>query len=120
VLVGYGTFGSAARVPGGGYREDPGVVDLGMGLRPDLVGKGHGADALNALIVEAARRFSPTRYRVTVASANRRATALVKRLGFQPTHRFERPSDGREFVQYERDAMHHARAPMNRHRPNST
>jgi RimJ/RimL family protein N-acetyltransferase len=54
------------------------------------------------LIADARTRPSIIRVRATVASVNLRATALVQRLGFTATHRFRRPSDGREFVQYER------------------
>lgn len=104
-LVGYGTFGRQAQVPGGAYPVVSAAVDLGLGLRPDLVGMGYGADALFALIEEGKRRLAPARFRVTVASANARATALVERAGFRRAHRFERPTDEREFVQYERDAM---------------
>lgn len=102
-LLGYGTLGAEAQVPGGAYGSGADVVDLGMGLRPDLVGQGQGAAALLALIDEAERRLSLMQFRVTVAAVNGRATALVVRLGFRPSHEFERPTDGREFVQYERE-----------------
>lgn len=105
VLLGYGTLGLEAQVPGGTYAGGQDVLDLGIGLRPDLVGQGHGSDVLRALMKEAQRRFTASRYRVTVASANPRATALVMRLGFTPSHRFQRKRDGREFVQYERPVM---------------
>ena len=100
-LVGYGTVGSEAQVPGGTYPEAGDVVDIGIGLLPALVGKGYGGRAVLALMADVERRFSPSQFRVTVAAANGRATALVLREGFRPTHRFARASDGREFVQYE-------------------
>lgn len=103
-LIGYGTLGAEARVRGGDYRDTTKIVDLGIGLRPVLVGKGRGAEALRVLIAYAEQQHASGRCRATVASANGRATALVVRLGFRPTHRFERPGDGRAFVQYERDA----------------
>jgi RimJ/RimL family protein N-acetyltransferase len=102
-LMGYGTFGPEARVPGGVYTDDPEVLDVGLGLRPDLVGCGLGGHGLSALLADARARLPIRRVRATVASANLRATALVQRLGFTATHRFRRPSDGREFIQYERD-----------------
>lgn len=104
-LIGYATLGEQARVPGGAYELTPSVVDIGMGLRPDLVGEGLGATALLVVIEEAWRRLSPSRIRATVAAANGRATALVTHLGFQQSHRFHRSSDGREFLQYERDTI---------------
>ena len=104
-LMGYATLGEQARVPGGTYESNPGVLDLGMGLRPDWVGRGLGARALGVVIAEASRRMSPSRIRATVAAVNGRATALVTHLGFQASHRFQRERDGREFVQYEREAV---------------
>ncbi len=103
-LLGYGTVGVEAQVPGGRYDADDAVVDVGLGLRPDLVGRGQGARALLALLALLEARSAPDRVRATVAAANPRATAFVRRLGFAPTHRFRRDRDGREFVQYERPA----------------
>jgi len=101
-LLGYGTLGAEARVPGGVYPESAEIVDLGLGMRPELVGRGLGSAALAALAEYAASSRSLSRFRVTVASANARATALVLGAGFEPTLEFERARDGRAFVQYER------------------
>jgi RimJ/RimL family protein N-acetyltransferase len=102
-LLGFGTLGSEARVPGADYIDDPSVLDIGLGLRPDLVGRGFGAHALSAVIADVRARLPISWVRATVACANPRGTALVQRLGFRATHRFTRPSDGREFIQYERE-----------------
>lgn len=69
-LLGYGTFGPEARVPGGTYTDSPEVLDIGLGLRPDLVGGGLGGQALSALMADARARLPITRVRATVASAN--------------------------------------------------
>jgi hypothetical protein len=37
-LVGFGCVGAEARVPG--VEEEPGTIDVGYGMRPDLVGQG--------------------------------------------------------------------------------
>lgn len=101
-LLGYGTFGVEARVPGGRYDEaDDEVVDVGLGLRPDLVGTGAGGPALLALL-QAPRVQAAARVRATVATVNGRATAFVLGQGFTPTHVFERGHDGRSFTQYEK------------------
>ncbi len=101
-LLGYGTLGVEAQVPGGRY--DAPAIDLGLGVRPDLVGAGRGAAFLRVLLDYAAAREPALTPRVTVAAANARATALVTGQGFVPTHRFTRGRDGRQFVQYERGA----------------
>lgn len=99
-LLGYGTAGVEARVPGGLYEGEL-VVDLGLGLRPDLVGAGLGAEALRAVIVWVRATRETSHVRATVAAENRRATALVLRAGFSASHQFTRPRDGRAFVQYD-------------------
>lgn len=101
-LLGYGTLGDEARVPGGLY-EGEAVVDVGLGLHPDQIGAGRGRAALSALLAYAAERLEVQRFRATVASSNARATAFVLSAGFVSTHRFER-TDGRAFTQYERPA----------------
>src|SRR5690606_19465894 len=103
VLLGYGSFGREAQVAGGAYERASAVLDLGLGLRPDLVGCGYGAPALWALLAEARSRGSAERARATVAAVNARARALVVGLGFRETHHFRRSSDGRAFVQFERE-----------------
>lgn len=103
-LIGYGTLGEEARVPGGQYGSGASIVDVGLGLRPDLVGSGLGASALDAVIEHARRVRLAGRVRATVAEANGRASALVTNAGFRPTFRFQRQSDGRHFAQFERAA----------------
>jgi len=41
-LVGYGCVGAEARVPG--VEEEAGTVDVGYGMRPDLIGHGRGRE----------------------------------------------------------------------------
>ena len=41
-VVGYACFGFEARVPG--LEERPGVLDVGVGMRPDLTGQGRGRE----------------------------------------------------------------------------
>lgn len=99
-LIGYGTAGVEARVPGGLY-EGRQVVDVGLGLRPDLVGAGLGAEALRAVIAWVRSTREASHVRATVAAENHRATALVVRAGFSASHQFTRPRDARAFVQYD-------------------
>lgn len=101
-LLGYGTLGAEARVRGGMYEGGDSPLDVGLGLAPALVGAGHGVPALEALLRWVTRERGATCFRATVAAVNPRATAIVHRAGFVPTHEFVRAADGRRFIQYER------------------
>ena len=80
-LVGYCCFGSAARVDG--MAEEDGVLDVGWGLRPDLIGHGLGP----RLIEEALRRgrelHAPREFRIAVLRWNLRAQRVPAKLGFR-------------------------------------
>lgn len=104
-LVGYCCFGPDARVPGGDYAQsaDPAerprisddvFLDVGLGLRPDLTGRGLGAAFLEAIAAFAARQLGHRRLRVTVAVWNRRAIRLYEKAGFRASHVFTRETPG--------------------------
>ncbi len=61
-LLGYCCFGADARVPGQPPPVD-GLLDLGAGLRPDLVGKGLGAVGFPLILTYGRERFSPAGFR---------------------------------------------------------
>jgi RimJ/RimL family protein N-acetyltransferase len=96
-LVGFCSFGEDGRVPGYAYPDH--ALDIGAGMRPDLVGRGLGEGFLRAVIEFADRAFAPGATRVTVAAFNRRALRVCLALGFREDARFARAgSDGDEFV----------------------
>lgn len=86
-LVGFCSFGADGRVPGGRYPDGP--LDVGIGMRPDLTGRGLGARYLAAVIRFARRELGATRLRVTVAEFNARALRLCEAAGFRRVERFE-------------------------------
>jgi len=96
-VAGYCCFGADARVPGGDYPED-GSLDVGVGLRPDLTGRGLGAGFLRAILEFGERTFAPAAFRTTVAAFNERSQRLCVRAGFHPIDRFARARDGVEFI----------------------
>jgi hypothetical protein len=61
-LVGYCCFGVEARVPG--VDPEQGTLDVGYGMRPDLVGGGSGRAFVGAILAFAAGEFSPQRFRL--------------------------------------------------------
>jgi [ribosomal protein S18]-alanine N-acetyltransferase len=94
VLVAFAVVGAEARVRG----QEPlaGVVDVGMGVRPDATSAGLGT-ALVGQVVDLARERGATRgVRAAVAVFNERSLALCRSAGFRPVRDFEGPG-GRTF-----------------------
>jgi ribosomal-protein-alanine N-acetyltransferase len=94
-LAGFFCFGTEARVPGGHYTEG-GAVDVGLGLRPDLTGKGLGLGFLLAGLEFARRRFAPDSFRLSVAAFNERAIRVYERAGFRRVKVFTQSTNGGE------------------------
>lgn len=103
--VGFCCFGSEARVMGGDYLVDDSILDVGVGMRPDRVGRGDGRDFVDAILSYAMKRFKSRRFRVTIAEFNQRSLKTFLSLGFNETHRFTRVDDNLIFIQLERDAF---------------
>jgi [ribosomal protein S18]-alanine N-acetyltransferase len=72
------------------------VVEIGLGLRPDLTGHGLGGEFLRAGLEFAGAR----RYALAVAAFNRRAITVYERAGFREARRYEHFTSGalHEFV----------------------
>lgn len=98
-LVGFLSFGPDGQVPGGDY-QDAGQVDIGAGLRPDLVHRGRSDELLELMRHEVAARFPGQRIRATVTNWNGPALAVVERAGMRRVTSFRRP-DGVGFVIFE-------------------
>ena len=102
-LVGYCCYGLDARVPGGDYSEgEPDVLDIGVGMRPDLTGQGFGRGFVTAIENYAINRFSPRVLRVTIAAFNQRSLNLFRSCGYQDTIQFTRDLVKIRFTQLEK------------------
>ncbi|MDQ4088761.1 MAG: hypothetical protein M3163_00400 [Actinomycetota bacterium] len=76
-LVGFCSFGPEGRVVGQ-PAEIQGLLDVGGGIRPDLVGQGLGAVGLPAVLAFGRQRFSPPGFLTAIASFNRRSIVLCR------------------------------------------
>ena len=94
-LIGFRSYGPDGQVPGWDYDDQ--ALDTGGGLRPQLVGRGHGRHAISAGLAFGRSQFAPPAFRVTVATFNTRALHTVEALGFQRVGRFDATTDGRSF-----------------------
>jgi ribosomal-protein-alanine N-acetyltransferase len=95
-LIGYCSYGKDAQVPGGNYSEE--ALDIGLMIKPELTGQGLGAKFADEVIKNSMDKDTPKKFRVTIATFNKRAIRVWEKIGFQHTKTFERSSDGMEFV----------------------
>ena len=83
------------------------VVEVGVGLRPDLTGRGLGEAVIRAELDYARAEWQPAAFRLFVTVWNERAIRLYERLGFREVGRETRsfPLHGEnEFLQMEKPA----------------
>ena len=98
-LTGYFCFGEDAQVASGrrlGLYEVEPALDVGLGMRPDLTGRGLGVAFVYAGLRLARETFSPPAFRLTVAAFNRRAISVYERVGFETVERFGSDTRGAE------------------------
>jgi RimJ/RimL family protein N-acetyltransferase len=97
-LVGYVCTGAEARVPG--LAEKAGVVDVGAGIRPDLVGSRVGSEFGAALLghIAAQAGTGDFRLRAVVLDWNERSLRLCARLGFRPAGTHSCEQDGKQNI----------------------
>jgi ribosomal-protein-alanine N-acetyltransferase len=94
-LVGFCSIGTDGQVPGGLY--DRSAMDIGAGMRPDLVGKHGGGRFLRSVIEFVESETGGGNLRATIASWNERALRAVRAVGFIPQNTFI-GSDGKQFT----------------------
>jgi ribosomal-protein-alanine N-acetyltransferase len=99
-LVGYCCIGPGARVPG--IDEEEGTIDVGYGMRPDLMGEGYGRAFVGAILEFVVGEFAPQRLRLLILSWNERSRNVAEALGFE--HERTAPSVEGDFLVMTRPA----------------
>jgi len=89
-----------------GFECKDDVVGVGLGLRPDLTGRGLGLAFLEQGLSFAHDRFQPVGFKLSVAELNERAIKVYERAGFVRTRSFSHETNGGvfPFVELERPA----------------
>jgi [ribosomal protein S18]-alanine N-acetyltransferase len=84
-----------------------GVAEVGLGLRPDLTGRGLGGAFLDAGLRHAAGVLGAESYTLAVAAFNRRAITVYERAGFAETRRYRHRTNGGlyDFVEMRRGGL---------------
>ena len=94
-LIGYICLGRSACVPAGfaaGVYQRNDVIDFGLGMRPDLCGKGQGISFLKAGLDYTKNLIDNNKLRLTVASFNKRAISVYEKMGFLKQDSFKKQS----------------------------
>jgi RimJ/RimL family protein N-acetyltransferase len=102
-LIGFCSFGDDGQIPGGDYSLC--ALDIGLGMKPELTGKGYGKKFFNTILDFAMQRFSPSTIRLTVADFNKRALHLYCGLGFSVAGRFVHTESETPFTLLTRDML---------------
>ncbi len=89
-----------------GLRHEGEDVVIGLGLRPDLTGRGLGLGYVEAGMAFARSHFAPSRFRLSVATFNQRAIRVYERAGFQTIRAYDHETNGgvHPFIEMARDA----------------
>jgi RimJ/RimL family protein N-acetyltransferase len=73
------------------YFEEKGdALEIGLGLRPDLTGRGLGDEFFRAGLQFGRERYAPAKTMLNVAAFNERAIKVYERAGFRETGRHVR------------------------------
>lgn len=82
------------------------TVEVGLGLRPDLTGRGRGFEFLLAGLEFARERYAPASFRLAVAAFNERAIRVYERAGFRRVRLYQHRTNGgvHAFLRMERSA----------------
>jgi ribosomal-protein-alanine N-acetyltransferase len=83
------------------------TAEIGLGLRPDLTGRGLGESFVRACLRFASAALGAQRYTLAVAAFNRRAITVYERAGFRQAGRFEHYTNGglHPFIRMTRDTI---------------
>lgn len=79
------------------FQVDGDVLEIGLGLRPDLTGNGLGLDFVKAGMAFGERKFRPKQFRLLVATFNERAIKVYMKAGFKKDEVFLRKTNGGEY-----------------------
>ena len=103
-LIGFFACGSSALVWDSGEPHlfsENNTITIGLGMRPDLTGKGLGLAFVDAGLAFASKQFKPDYFRLFVLMFNQRAIRVYEHAGFQSVGIYVQPNANgdREFLE---------------------
>lgn len=95
----FAAYDVAERLTGFFYfgRDESGAVEIGLGMRPDLTGRGLGLAFMEAGLAFARERWGTREFTLSVAAFNQRAIRLYEKAGFQAERHFVQRTNGGEY-----------------------
>jgi len=86
------------------FKHEGDTIEVGLGLRPDLTGRGLGLSFLLAGLELARERYAPARIQLAVAAFNQRAIRVYERAGFRQGESYMHRTNGGDhaFLRMER------------------
>jgi ribosomal-protein-alanine N-acetyltransferase len=79
------------------FNKHGNTVEIGLGLRPDLTGKGVGLEFVQAGLAFAQNKYASTNFRLRVATFNKRAIRVYEKAGFHPVRVYMQTTNGGEY-----------------------
>lgn len=79
------------------FEPGQGSLELALGMRPDLTGRGNGTAFLESGLAFAIKQYQPRHIELAVATFNERAIRLYTKSGFEPIERFQQETNGGSF-----------------------
>ncbi|APC47855.1 GNAT family N-acetyltransferase [Virgibacillus halodenitrificans] len=73
---------------------DANIIDIGLGMKPQLTGQGNGEDFLKTGIEFGINKYKPATITLSVANFNERAINVYKKVGFVPEETFKQDTNG--------------------------
>lgn len=82
-------------------------LDIGLGMRPDICGKGLGYNFLKTGLEYLGKKYKTDKFRITVLAKNLRAIKVYERLGFKEvkTVRHKKTIDQFLFMEYDENQI---------------
>lgn len=79
------------------FEDKADEIDFGVGIRPDLTGKGLGEEYILVILQYLYQSFAPKKIWLSVASFNQRAMKVYSRLGFHSEYEKMQATNGSEY-----------------------
>ena len=79
------------------FEDKDDSVDIGLGMKPELTGRGMGLDFFKAGLGYAISKYNPKEITLSVATFNERAVKVYKKAGFESVKTFMQDTNGSRF-----------------------